>query len=223
MELRQAGNANGRHVFIQPANESCFLLVDDLKRSRVEQDHMNCEGWRAGRMCVETSPNNFQVWVHADRPLSFDDKKYWLERLGSDPDAGPRGRWGRCPGFRNRKDQYQNVLGWPLSKLIWIDYKMKASIPMVSAPEVVTKSTDSPPTPKGVARQSLARNIRRSHYDRGNDSKTDFAYVLALLRRGYSEQVIRQRILNERTQWRKHKNPERYVERTVKKAKACLQ
>jgi hypothetical protein len=65
-------------------------------------------------MRVETSPNNFQVWVHADKPLSFEEKKYWLERLGSDPDAGPRGWWGLCPGFRDRKDQYQNVLGWPL-------------------------------------------------------------------------------------------------------------
>ena len=170
-------------------------------------------------MCVETSLNNFQVWVHADRPLSLDEKQYWLERLGSDPDAGPRGRWGRCPGFRNRKDKYQNVLGWPLSKLIWIDYKMKASIPMVSTPVVVTKGTDSPSIPKGGACHLLAR----SDYDRGNDSLTDFAYALALLRRGYPEPVIQQRILNERTQWLKHRNPERYVERTVRKAKACLQ
>jgi hypothetical protein len=216
----KAENAMGRHIFIQPVDEPCFLMADDLKWQRVVSDHKSGDGWRLGRMCVETSPENFQVWIRTNRPLSIDEKKHWLNRLGSDPDAGPRGRWGRCPGFRNRKDKYQNDLGWPLSKLIWVDYRNLACIPVVTAPMVTTRNTFSPSTPRRGACHSLTRDIHRSHYDRGNDSRTDFAYVMALLRRGYSDQVIRQRILDERSQWQKHRDPEKYVERTIRKARA---
>jgi len=54
-------------------------------------------------MVVETSSGNYQVWIHSDRPLSLDEKRYWLKRLHNDPGADRNNRWGRYPGFRNRK------------------------------------------------------------------------------------------------------------------------
>lgn len=67
------------------------------------------------------------------------------------------------------------------------------------------------------------KNISRSTYARGDESATDFAYAMALFRRGYDEHTIRQRILSERSNWKNHMGEKRmrhYLGRTVKRAKA---
>jgi hypothetical protein len=106
----KAENANGRHILMKPFKEKeCFyLLIDDLDRSIILKHHHENGSWKAGRMVIETSPGNFQVWIHSANALSINDKKYWLQKLCSDPGAHPNGRWGRCPGFRNRKEIYRN-------------------------------------------------------------------------------------------------------------------
>lgn len=121
------------HIFMQPADESTYLLADDLTSKRVVTDHKGAGKWKSGRMCVETSPSNFQVWLHSDRDLSQTEKEHWLKMLGSDPNAAPRGRWERTPGFRNRKDKRRNEQGWPLAKLILCDYRNPRIHPRGSA------------------------------------------------------------------------------------------
>ncbi len=65
---------------------------------------------------------------------------------------------------------------YPLSRLIWIDWKNEASIPDLSH------------QPKGgVCRK---KSISRTDYERENESVTDFAYSVALARRGYSHDEI---------------------------------
>ncbi len=120
----KAENANGRHILMQPVDESRYLLADDLCWERICRQHRHADrSWKPGRMVVETSPRNYQVWIRSQRPLSLDEKRYWLKRMGSDPGADPNDRWGRCPGFRNRKDKYGSESGrYPLARLIWIDW-----------------------------------------------------------------------------------------------------
>jgi len=85
-------------------------------------------------MVVETSPYNYQVWILSNRFLSIAEKRYWLKKLCNDPGAGPNNRWGRCPGFRNRKQKHKDSKGgYPLAKLIWVDWKNKALIPQVKS------------------------------------------------------------------------------------------
>jgi hypothetical protein len=132
----KAENANGRHILIQPAPHlaAYYLLVDDVSWRVIGRHHQHPDGsWKPGRMIVETSKRNYQVGVHSSRPLLLKEKRYWLKKLHCDPGADPHNRWGRCPGFRNRKDKYRGPTGdYPLSKLIWIDWRRRADIPHVS-------------------------------------------------------------------------------------------
>ena len=106
-------------------------MLDNIDESLVLKHHVDKRGaWKAGRMVIETSPGNFQIWIHSANALTLDDKKYWLQRLCSDPGAHPNNRWGRCPGFRNRKEIYRDPNDqYPLSRLIWVDWRNLANIP----------------------------------------------------------------------------------------------
>jgi len=221
----KAENANGRHILMQPADESQYLLADDLCWERVCRQHRQKNGiWKRGRMVVETSPHNYQVWIRSLRQLSLAEKRYWLKRLGSDPGADPNNRWGRCPGFRNRKDKHRSACGnYPLARLIWIDWTREAQIPRINLEASVTEFIPHQPSRGEVCRKN---NVRRSYYDRDNESATDFSYALALARRGHDEDEIRSRILSERTNWGNHRGRGRidlYLDRTIKKAKMIIE
>jgi hypothetical protein len=223
----RAENANGRHILIQPKDPSCTMLADDLDEGLIQSHHRLPIGiWKPGRMVVETSPRNFQVWIRSQRPLSLEEKRYWLARLGSDPAADPNNRWGRCPGFRNRKDKHRNDKGeYPLSRLIWIDWARTAQIPPVPSSKAQLPSSPLSHQPREGGVCHNPETIWRSHYERGNESTTDFSYALALMRRGYSDDQIRSRILSERIHWDNHcgnKKINAYLERTIRRARAVI-
>lgn len=218
----RAENANGRHILMQPTDASGYLLADDLSWPVICHHHRHRDGaWRPGRMVVETSPRNYQVWIRGTRALSLPEKRLWLKRLLSDPGADPNNRWGRCPGFRNRKYKYRDDYGhYPMCRLIWVDWVQRASIPRMSChiPEPLFPQ----PRRGGVCR----RTISRLDYDRGDDSRTDFAYTLALLRRGYAAEEIRRLILSERKDWDSHRGEKRiaqYLNRTIRRAREILE
>jgi len=67
--------------------------------------------------------------------------------------------------------------------------------------------------------------ISRQDYDRGDESATDFAYALALARRNYTAQQIRDRLIIERQNWQNHQGKKRmndYIRRTVEKARGIV-
>ncbi len=214
----KAMNAKGYHIFMKPENEERFLLLDDIPDNRLkfQKDH---DRYRAGRLVVETSPDNFQVWIKAARQISNPEKRYWIKFFNSDPACDPNLRWGRCPGFRNRKGKYENKGQYPLSRLIWVDWQKVAKIPEVKIPK-----EKGPPQSLSVSPKRICRRcgpIQRKDYERGDESATDFAYVLALLRRGFGQDEITERLLNERDDWTHHKGERRqnaYIERSIKKA-----
>lgn len=232
-------NAAGRHVFLRPTEdrEPRFMLLDDLDDGglqfhKVRQAGRVLDVFRPGRMVVMTSPGNYQVWIRANRELSLAEKRYWLKRCGSDPGAAPRRRWGRAPGFRNNKPKYQTRAGrFPLSKLIWVDWGKDAVVPSLphlpQGGECVTDSrTDDPhQTLAGRPVSGSADQIRRADFDRGDESATDFAFALALLRRGLQVLDVRERILLERDDWTNHKGERRrdgYLNRTLRRAAAVI-
>ncbi len=223
----KAENANGRHILIQPEIQSPYLLADDIPAELLHSHHrFNNGSWKSGRMVVETSPGNYQVWIHASRSLNIEEKRYWLKKMKSDPGADPCNRWGRCPGFRNRKQKYCDASGgYPLAKLVWIDWRRQAQIPKPDTTNQTSKRVFFSPQPlEGGVCHSL--NISRHHYNRNNESSTDFAYALALLRRGVPEHFVRDRLLQERTDWKNHagaKSREAYLKRTICKAKQIIQ
>jgi hypothetical protein len=111
----KAMNAKGFHILLKPADakEPFFMLCDDLTRKDLKRDHKAGRRFKPGRLVVETSPQNYQVWIHSDRPLSDPEKMFWLKKMGSDPNCFSKHRWGRCPGFRNKKDRYKTSEGHP--------------------------------------------------------------------------------------------------------------
>lgn len=226
----KAENANGRHILMQPAlsNFAYYMMIDDLCLATINLQHkFNDDTWKPGRLVVETSPDNYQVWIHSKRPLFLDEKRYWLKRLCNDPGADPDNRWGRCPGFRNRKKKHMDSnSGYPLAKLIWIDWKFIAQIPQIN-PWHFTKAGKPEPfsnQPRGEC--AFNKNISRSNYEKGNESQTDFSYALALARLNYPLEEIINRLKTERSDWKNHKSIRKksaYLNRTIKKAIAIVQ
>lgn len=217
----KAENANNRHILVKPDPHigPYYLLIDDININLINRHHKTADNvFKSGRMVVETSPCNYQVWIHAKRSLSLYEKRYWLKKLHSDPGADPHNRWGRCPGFRNRKQKHRTSSGqYPLAKLIWIDWKNKADIPKIK--QTSRKKNIFPHQPQGgVCHKDM---LIRSHYEKGDESATDFAYALALYRRGYSQAEVSKRIIAERRDWRNHTGPKKiedYLNRTITNA-----
>ena len=229
IDYLKAENARGRHILIQPAEPSHYLLADDLHWALICRHHRRLDGaWKPGRMVIETSPRNYQVWIHSQRPLSLLEKRFWLKRLMSDPGADPNNRWGRCPGFRNRKDKYRNANGhYPLSRLIWIDWAGRAVIPQIQPQKASFSSQSFSHQPqRGGVCHPPKRRICRADYERNDESATDFSYALALARRGHTDEQILSRILSERTSWHHHRGPKRitdYLNRTIQRARTIVE
>lgn len=234
-------NANGRHILIRPYPEieSKYLMADDIGESLLIRHHKYNDGkWKPGRMVVETSPDNYQVWIHSSRRLSLDEKRHWLKKLKSDPGADPNHRWGRCPGFRNRKDKHQDAGGgYPLARLIWVDWALKARIPSIDMQSSPDSSIPLSPQPLkgGVCQKSFSpqphsrriskKSIRRNDYLRQDESATDMAYTLALARRKFTREQIKNRLISERGAWKNHSGGQRmdaYINRTIAKAGAII-
>ncbi|SMD14820.1 RepB DNA-primase [Desulfocicer vacuolatum DSM 3385] len=223
----KAENVQGRHILIQPLVQAEYLMADDITSELLHRHHKMCDGtWKPGRMVVETSPDNFQVWIHANRALSLEEKRYWLKKMKSDPGADPYNRWGRCPGFRNRKSKYRNPFGhYPLARLVWVDWKQTAQIPppVTATTQHKTPALSPLPLEGGVCR---LQNLSRNHYHRGDESATDFAYAVALFRRGMHENDVKCRILEQRDEWKNHsgqRQKEAYLNRTLCKAKKIVE
>jgi hypothetical protein len=215
----KAQNATGHHIFIKPISEEPFLLVDDISPEGLLA-HKISGTWRPGRLIVETSPANFQIWIKSNRPLTLSEKRFWLKRFHSDPGCDPNSRWGRCPGFRNRKEKYEVGGKYPLSKLIWIDFKKEVLVPIVELPKEPLSRTWT-----RKVKPPLKGSLKRSDYERGDASATDFAYALALLRYGFTEEDIAERIICERDNWDNHKGDRRkltYIKRTINRAKNVI-
>lgn len=221
----KAENANGRHILIQPKDPAAYLLADDLSEAILRVHHKLPDGtFKPGRMVVETSPGSFQVWIHFDHPVGMEQKRFLLQKLRSDPGADPNNRFGRCPGFRNRKEKHKSSNGYfPLAKLIWIDWKYRARIPDgLYSPRMLRNQTLSPQPPWG----GVCQRFSRDHFNTGDESRTDFAYVLSLIRNGYSDDHIRSCILTERSDWTHHQGQKRkteYLSRTIHRARKVMQ
>lgn len=96
-----------------PAAAHPWLLIDDLPLDRAL-------ALRHAYACivVETSCGNAQVRLLADRPLSYDERtaaqRVLQSRLQGDSGSIAGDKWGRLPGFTNRKadkfGQWTNLL-----------------------------------------------------------------------------------------------------------------
>ena len=112
-------NANGAHIYLRPTGESAYTLLDDVSRTALER--LEAEGY-APAAVVETSPGSFQAWLRHKQPLSKElgtlAAKALAEQFGADRSAADWRRFGRAPGFTNRKPQHRSGQGlYPFARL----------------------------------------------------------------------------------------------------------
>jgi hypothetical protein len=101
-------NAKGSDIYIRPAGEHGFVLVDDVKPDALAR--MRADGF-APAASIETSPGNYQAWVKlSDKPLSAEERRIAAQGLakhyGGDLNSADSRHYGRLAGFTNQKPQY---------------------------------------------------------------------------------------------------------------------
>lgn len=105
-------NAQGAHIYIRPAGEHRYTVLDDLSAESVKR--LSADGYEPCAV-VETSSGNFQAWLkHTEvfpAALSTLAAQTLAGRYGADPSAADWRRFGRLPGFTNCKFKYQKVNG----------------------------------------------------------------------------------------------------------------
>src|SRR5438876_2545264 len=106
-------NLQGRNIYIRPVGTHSLSLVDDLHAEAVEK--MKREGF-APAAVIETSPNNFQVWLQhgriLDKGLSTATAKALARRFGADHGSADWRHFGRLAGFTNRKEKHRQPDGY---------------------------------------------------------------------------------------------------------------
>ncbi len=113
-------NANGAHISVRPTGESAYTLLDDLTPATLAR--LETEGYCPAAV-VETSPGSFQAWLRHAQPLSKElgtlAAKTLAEQFSADHSAADWRRFGRAPGFTNRKPQHRNAQSlYPFACLI---------------------------------------------------------------------------------------------------------
>ena len=98
-------NRDGHNVYVRPARGQSpwpVVFLDDLPPSKamgVAKKYTS--------LVVETSKNNCQVWIRADRPLSEAERatvqRALVSLVGADPGSVSGDHFGRAAGFQNRK------------------------------------------------------------------------------------------------------------------------
>jgi hypothetical protein len=119
LPLLKYRNAKGAHIYIRPTGESPYTLLDDLTSATLNR--LSAEGYSPAAV-VETSSGSFQAWLRHPQPLSKElgtlAAKTLAAEFGADRSAADWRRFGRAPGFTNRKPLHRNVQGlYPFARL----------------------------------------------------------------------------------------------------------
>jgi hypothetical protein len=112
VEWFRARNANGCHIYGRP-NSTRYILIDDITTEALSRMKHNGLTLTAA---IETSPDNFQVWITAadeDLPIQVATElaKLLAAQYGGDPGSTDAFHLGRLPGLRNKKPEYQTHPG----------------------------------------------------------------------------------------------------------------
>ncbi len=99
-------NAHGAHIFVRPHGPHALSLVDDLSVDAIAR--MTEAGFQPA-LVVETSPQNFQIWLNHGSILQHDmgswAAKELAKRFGGDLSSADWRHFGRLAGYTNRKPE----------------------------------------------------------------------------------------------------------------------
>ncbi len=201
-------NARGAHIFVRPHGVHALSLVDDLGVDAIAR--MTDAGFQPA-LVVETSPQNFQVWLRhgqtLDRYMSSWAAKELAKRFGGDLSSADWRHFGRLAGFTNRKPErlLRNGLapfahvrqceGWTYDAAHDFLEQLKSLAEKsgtVNATQTSSWSTSS---------QNPVRPIAEFHVDpryQHDLHRADMAWALHAASRGLSERQLRNEIPDAR-------------------------
>ena len=239
--LLKAHNARGAHIYIRPAGEHCFTVLDDLTADSVAR--LTGDGFEPCAV-VETSLGNFQAWLKHDdvypAPLSTFIAQTLAKRYDADPNAADWRRFGRLPGFTNCKPKYRKENGlFPyvlLRSAAGVQYRQAAylRLEMTKLYQLQEQEREARATKHSAS--SIATAGRPSHswlslerfrnapkfHDR--PAAADLAYCVAALSLRMPEDAIATTLDSQYLS--RDPNPSRraaYIKRTMAKAKSWAQ
>ena len=218
--LRYENTRNEANIWIRPMPSKAhpWLLLDDLNS---ELSHKISRKYAS--LLIETSSGNFQCRLLTDRPLDFKQRSRVQSELvkllnlsGGQADRGSTAgdKWGRLPGFRNRKpgrDCWTNLV---------MDTTMTAPkfdptpflFPQGGACALSASSPEQPRSPVHPETRSSATS----------ESEAEFGWVLSRLRffqsKGFDlgREIVRlQQLLERQAEERGKRNPRDYSRRTI--------
>ena len=225
-------NANGAHIYIRPTGESPYTLLDDLTAANLAS--LEPQGY-APAAVVETSPGSFQAWLRHAQPLSKElgtiAAKMLAEQFGADRGAADWRRFGRAPGFTNRKPQHRNQQGlYPFAHLRssngtvfpeanalrarWLTLQQEAEAERAA----VRLSFVARPFSRYAAPVTLSRFRSSLNYE-GRPAAADMAFCIAAVAQGWTESDIAAALSRDYLS-RDTSKPRQaaYIRRTVSKA-----
>ncbi len=222
-------NARGAHIFVRPHGVHALSLVDDLGVDAIAR--MTDTGFEPA-VIVETSPQNFQVWLNhgrtLDRSMSSCAAKELAKRFGGDLSSADWRHFGRLAGFTNRKPERLLRNGFaPFARLHESDGAIydaaREFLTEVKALAEKAAKRASRTTSQATSNNNAARSLAEFHGDlryEGDLHRADMAWALHAASHGLSEAEIRDKILHARDLSKKG-NIQRqfnYAERTAIKA-----
>jgi hypothetical protein len=224
-------NAHGAHIYFRPTGESPYTLLDDLTADSLAR--LAAEGYGPAA-AVQTSPGSFQAWLRHAQPLSKElgtlAAKTLAVQFGADGSAADWRRFGRAPGFTNRKPQHRNVQGlYPFARL-----QSHSGQPFPHAAPFrlrVIALQESAEQDRAAARLRFASNptrydvpvtlsrFRTSPRYQGRPAAADMAFCIAAYAQGQSEADIADALSLEYLSGDTSSNRQAaYIRRTLAKA-----
>jgi hypothetical protein len=226
-------NSQGRNIYIRPAGEHQFSLVDDLTAETL--DRMGREGFPPS-IVVETSPDNFQAWLNHGEVLPRDVStlaaRGLAQKFGGDQGAADWRHFGRLSGFTNRKFNRRAANGlYPFVHLIEarnLIYPMAAEFVGSLREHLAHEAKQQQRLHERFASSRLPLGVSLTIDDfrcdaryGGDGNRIDLAYALYALSHGVSENHVRSAIASrDLTKKGSAKRQEEYIERTVEKARS---
>ncbi len=223
-------NARGAHIFIRPHGTHALSLVDDLGIDAIAR--ITCAGFQPA-LVIETSPQNFQVWLNhgrtLDRSMSTWAAKELAKRFGGDLSSADWRHFGRLAGFTNQKPE--RLLPNGLAPFVCLRqcegrtyaaaHEFLEHVQSIAKKAVALQTTQT--TSRSTSNQNPVRPLSEFHLDPRYDRdlhRADMAWALHAASRGLSEQRIRDEILRARDLSKKGRLQRQvsYAERTATKA-----
>jgi hypothetical protein len=239
-------NVTGKDIFIGQAEniDRALILVDDLCSYQIQQ---MCKRGVSPACVIETSPDNFQVWVSLGmEPMPKAQRKIvatiLAKEFGGDPASTAANHYGRLAGFTNRKPEHLTSKGYPFilcRKATGLHAEKSYAIRAWA--EVQEKKIEKEMKNK----KQVHTNVRKKNYNTGLDidstfniyfeqwskhiknrnksedlSRGDFAVACRMLKEGFTKTEIVTAIINNspNINERKANHIEDYAIRTVKAA-----